>query len=311
MAERLIFLVGPTAIGKTEISLELAGLAGGEIISCDSMQVYEGMNIGTSKPPQSALDSITHHLIDIVGPEEEFSVARFRQLAVEAIEDIIVRDKIPLIVGGSGLYFKVLIDGIFEGPVADRKFRRMLEDEAAEFGAGALYERLCRVDKISAEKIHPNDARRIIRALEVYEKADEPISKLKAGAAGLEGKYEIRVFGLNMDRAALYKKIDERVDLMFDMGFFDEAKALAERNLSLTASQALGYKEVFGFLKGEYDFEETKRLVKRNTRRYAKRQLTWFRRDKRVEWIMVENGESPAIIAGRIMNKCSNNQSLA
>lgn len=309
--QKLIFLVGPTAVGKTGISIELAGLINGEIISCDSMQVYKGMDIGTSKPAKDLVTRIPHHMIDIIGPSDEFSVAQFRRMAVKAIEDIITRGKTPLVVGGSGLYVKVLIDGIFDAPSTDREFRTRLKQEADEFGAGILYKRLEDVDKETASSIHPNDLRRILRALEVYEKAKAPISYLRTNTVGLSDKYEVKIFGLNMERQALYKKIEERVDLMFKEGLVEEARGLMRQKLSLTASQALGYKEIFAFLKGEYDIEEAKRLVKRDTRRYAKRQRTWFRRDKRIEWIMVDDGESPGIIAGRIMNGYLNKQSLA
>lgn len=301
----MVFLVGPTAIGKTGISIQLARLMRGEIISCDSMQVYKGMDIGTSKPAESFLSAVPHHMIDIVGPSDEFSVAQFRKLAVEAIEDIIARGRAPLIVGGSGLYAKVLLDGICEAPSTDREFRARLKQEADEFGAEILYKRLEEVDRESASRIHPNDLRRILRVLEVYEKAKAPISRLKSGTLGLSERYEIRIFGLNMERPALYRKIEERVELMFKEGLIDEARKLGEQKLSLTASQALGYKEVFAFLRGEYDIEEAKRLIKRNTRRYAKRQLTWFRRDKRIEWIMLDEDFDSKEIASQIWRKLS------
>src|SRR3989338_2710123 len=305
MPNKLIFLVGPTAIGKTGISFELAKLIECEIISCDSMQVYRGMDLGTSKPAKVLFDSIPHHLIDIIEPSEEFSVARFRGLATKAIEEIISRGKTPLLVGGSGLYVKVLIDGIFEAPTTDRELRERLQQEAEEFGTGILYRRLQEVDRDSAGKIHANDLRRIIRALEVYEKAKAPISELRKNTTGLSGKYDIRIFGLNMERAALYRKIDERVDLMFDEGLVSEARALLEGKLSLTASQALGYKEAFGYLRGEYDTEEAKRLIKRNTRHFAKRQLTWFRRDERVEWITLDENFDSEETARGIWKKLS------
>lgn len=302
---RLIFLVGPTAIGKTEISLELAKMLGYEIISCDSMQVYSGMDIGTSKPAKELRDAIPHHMIDIVKPSEEFSAAQFRELAINAIEDILAKGKVPLFVGGSGLYVKVLIDGIFKGPSSDRELRARLEAEADEFGVGILYKRLKEIDGETASKVHPNDLRRIVRALEVYEKAKAPISKLKNQTQGLSAKYDIKMFGLNMDRKILYKRIDDRVEEMFSKGLVDEARGLMGQNLSLTASQALGYKEVFGFLRNEYGLDEAKRLIKRNTRRYAKRQLTWFRRDKRIEWIIVDENSEPEEIAKVIWKKLS------
>lgn len=305
MSNKLIFLVGPTAIGKTGISFELAKLIECEIISCDSMQVYKGMDVGTSKPAKALLDSIPHHLIDIIEPSEEFSVAQFRGIAVKAIEEILSRKRTPLLVGGSGLYVKVLIEGIFEAPTTDRELRNRLQQEAEEFGIGILYRRLQEADKDSAEKIHSNDLRRIIRALEVYEKAKAPISELRKKTTGLSDKYDIRIFGFNMERAALYRKIDERVDLMFSEGLVSEARALLEGKLSLTASQALGYKEAFGYLRGEYDLEEAKRLVKRNTRRFAKRQLTWFRHDGRVEWIMLDEDFDAEEAARGIWKKLS------
>lgn len=305
MKERLVFLVGPTAIGKTGISIELAGLINGEVISCDSMQVYKGMDIGTSKPAKDLVTRIPHHMIDIIEPSDEFSVAQFRRMAVKAIEDIIARGKTPLVAGGSGLYIKVLIDGIFEAPSTDREFRARLKQEADEFGTEILYIRLQEVDKEAASGIHPNDLRRILRALEVYEKAKAPISQLRTNTVGLSDQYEVRIFGLNMERPALYKKIEERVDLIFKEGLVDEAKRLTENKLSLTASQALGYKEVFAFLRGEYDIEEAKRLIKRNTRHYAKRQFTWFRRDKRIEWMMLDENFDSKEIAKEIWKKLS------
>lgn len=305
MAERLIFLVGPTAIGKTEVSVELAKLLNCEIISCDSMQVYKGMDIGTSKPTEDLLNSVPHHMINIIEPSEEFSAALFRELAVKAMKEILAKSKSPLFVGGSGLYVKVLIDGIFEGPSSDRELRAGLKAEADEFGAEVLHKRLKDVDSETALKVHPNDLRRILRALEVYEKAKAPISMLKNQTHGLSENYKIKMFGLDMDRQALYKKIDERVDAMFETGLVDEARRLMGRNLSLTASQALGYKEVFRFLKGEYGLDEAKRLVKRNTRRYAKRQLTWFRKDKRIDWIIVEKNSEPEEIAKGIWKRLS------
>lgn len=305
MANKLVFIVGPTAIGKTGISFELAKLIECEIISCDSMQVYRGMNIGTSKPAKVLLSSIPHHLVDIIEPSEEFSVAQFRALAVKTIEEIISRRKTPLLVGGSGLYVKVLIDGIFEAPVTDRELRQRLEQEAEEFGPGALYMRLVRADAESAAKIHVNDLRRIIRALEVHEKAKAPISELRKKTSGLGDKYDVRMFGLNMERAALYRKIDERVDQMFSEGLINEARALMDGKLGLTASQALGYKEAFGYLAGAYDLEEAKRLAKRNTRHFAKRQLTWFGRDKRIEWLELEENFDTGEIAKAIWKKLS------
>lgn len=303
LMRKLIFLIGPTAIGKTGIAFELAKLLDAEIVSCDSMQVYKGMNVGTSKPPKLLMGAIPHHMIDVVEPSEEFSVACFRLMAVKAIEGILERGKVPLLAGGSGLYVKVLVDGIFEGPSTDRQLRESLKQEAEEFGAERLYRRLEEVDRESAAVIHPNDLRRILRALEVYEKAKTPLSQLKRKTAGLSDIYGIRIFGLNMERRALYDKIDLRTELMFKEGLVDEARRLMNGRLSLTASQSLGYKEVFGFIRGEYDIEEAKRLVKRNTRHYAKRQWTWFRKDKRIEWLMLDENFDSRQTAEEIWKK--------
>jgi len=199
----------------------------------------------------------------------------------------------------------VLIDGIFEAPVTDRELRQRLEQEAEEFSVLHLYERLKQVDPESAARIHPNDLRRIIRALEVFEKASAPISELRKRTSGLGDKYDIRIFGLEMERAALYDKIDERVEQMFSEGLVNEARALMEGNLSLTASQALGYREAFGYLAGDYDIEEAKRLTKRNTRHFAKRQMTWFKRDPRVEWIMLAKDFDTEETARAIWKKLS------
>jgi tRNA dimethylallyltransferase len=241
----------------------------------------------------------------MVEPSEEFSAAQFRGLAIEVMEKIFAKSKTLLFVGGSGLYIKALIDGIFEGPSSDRELRARLKQEADEFGVEVLYKRLEEVDSETASKVHPNDLRRILRALEVYEKTKAPISELKNQTQGLSDKYEIKMFGLNMDRKALYKRIDERVEEMFNGGLIDEARRLMEQNLSITASQALGYKETFGYLKGEYSLDEAKRLVKRNTRRYAKRQLTWFRRDKRVEWILLDDNYDPEKVAQELWKRLS------
>ncbi len=302
--KRLIFLIGPTAIGKTDIAFELAKILSCEIISCDSMQVYKKMDIGTSKPTEELRQTVMHHMIDIIEPSEEFSAAQFRELAVNAMEGILTKGKVPLFVGGSGLYIKVLIDGIFKGPSSDRGLRARLKAEADEFGVEALHKRLKEVDGETASCVHPNDLRRIVRALEVYEKAKAPISEFKNRTQGLGGEYDIKMFGLDMDRKILYKRIDDRVEEMFSKGLVNEARNLMGQDLSLTASCALGYKEAFGFLRGQYGLDEAKRLIKRNTRRYAKRQFTWFRRDKRIEWITLGEGYDPKEVARRLLPLC-------
>lgn len=287
MTPEVIFIVGPTASGKTEYSLKLAKKLNGEIISADSMQAYKGMDIGTSKPSLKERRAVPHHLIDILKPNEEYNAALFKERAERIIEDIIKRKRMPIVVGGSGLYVKALVDGIFEGPSADWKLRKRLEKEAEAKGNEFLYKRLKQLDPKAASKIEPQNLRRIIRALEVIEKMKKPFSQLKLKAKGIASKYKIRMIGLTMPREKLYRRIDERAECMFEDGLVKEVKAILKKypRLSRTASQALGYKEVIGCLNGSYSLDEAIRLTQRNTRRFAKRQLTWFRRDPRVKWI--------------------------
>ena len=283
--QRVLFIVGPTAVGKTELAVELAKRLGGEVISADSMQVYRGMDVGTSKPTASQRSEIPHYLVDILEPSQEYSCADFKEKAKPLIEDILARKKLPMVVGGSGLYVRALVDGLFAGPGADWDLRKALYEEAEFSGTEALYERLKKMDDATAENIMPNDARRIIRALEVCLKTDDKISELRKNTQGIISKYDVKMIGLIRERAELYNRIDKRVDEIFERGLVEETEALVKKNPSRTAMQALGYKEVAGLLRGEHSLDEAKRLAKRNTRHFAKRQLSWFRRDKRIEWI--------------------------
>ncbi len=301
--ERLWVIVGPTAVGKTEVAQEAARRLKGEIISADSMQVYRCMNTGTSKPPAQFLKEIPHHLIDIVEPTEVFDAVRYRTVAIEAIDEILSRGSRPIVVGGSGLYIKVLLEGIFDGPSADSLLRERLYQEAAASGPRALHQRLQEVDPESAAVIHANDVRKMIRALEVYYQSGELISHLKPARESLEQRFQIRVVGLNRPRAVLYRRIDERVDQMFAQGLLEECRRLMDLPLSQTARQALGYKEVFRHLRGEISLEEAIRLVKQNTRHYAKRQLTWFRREPRAEWIEINQEDSVKKIAEEVIRR--------
>jgi tRNA dimethylallyltransferase len=301
MKESIIFLIGPTAAGKTTVSYFLAKKLDAHIISCDSMQVYKGMNILTSKPPLKIIRKIPHYLIDVIPPTKEYSCADYTKDALKKIKHILSLAKIPLVVGGSGLYVKALVDGIFSGPGRDDKLRKNLYNEAEKKGPGVLYERLKRLDIEAASKINPNDARRIVRALEVYVLTKRTITDFKKEASGLSKKYNVIIIGLNRERQDLYSRIDDRVEEMFREGLVDEIKCLSKLKLSQSASQALGIKEVAGFLKKEYDIEEAKRLLKRNTRRFAKRQLTWFRPDKRIEWFEMSYEEMPQQVAERII----------
>ncbi|OIO37330.1 MAG: tRNA (adenosine(37)-N6)-dimethylallyltransferase MiaA [Candidatus Omnitrophica bacterium CG1_02_49_10] len=297
---KMIAIVGPTATGKTDIAVELAGAINGEIISCDSMQVYKGMDIGTAKPPRETRKNIPHHLIDRLEVSEEYSAATFRTLALNEINRLCSRNKVPIIVGGSGLYVKALIDGLYPAPQADWGLRRKLYYEARKSGNDVLYERLRDVDQETASKLHPNDLRRVIRALEIYELTNTPPSKLKNRTDGIDGQYDIKMFGIMRRRSDIYERIDSRVDDMISAGLIEEVKALMPKGLSLTAQAALGYKEIMSHLKGEYDLDEAVRLIKRNTRRFAKRQITWFKSNQRLIWIEVEQGEKASEVAKKI-----------
>jgi tRNA dimethylallyltransferase len=300
MKERVIFIVGPTAAGKTEIALRLAKKVNGEIVSCDSMQVYKYMDIITSKLSRQLRSSIPHHLIDIVLPQQAYNVQRYRREAISKIKEILAKGKIPIFAGGTGLYMSILIDGIFKVRSKTKAIRARLYRQAERFGSGYLHERLKRFDSEAAAKIHPNDTKRIIRALEVYQITGQPISKLQKQRKGLGDKYDIRIFCVNPQRPELYQRIDERVNRMFKQGLVKEVKDLLKLKLSYTAASAIGIKELKGYFSGDYDLEEAKRLIKRNTHLYAKRQLTWFRKDKRIEWIDVGPKEKPKAVADKI-----------
>ena len=276
------FLVGPTASGKTKLSIKLAKKLNAEIISCDSMCVYKGMDILTSKPSSADRNRIKHHLIDIIPPTREFSVAEYRSMALQKIEEILKRKKTPLFVGGSGLYVKAVIDGLFPSAEKDLKFRKRQELLAKKYGKAYLYRKLKKIDPDRAGKIHPNDLRRVIRALEIYHTEKKKPSELNRNTEPL--KYDFKIFGLAPERSGLYKNIDDRVEEMFKKGIVGEVKKLSNKALSMTAGKALGYSEVLGYLKGKYSLEEAKELLKKNTRHFAKRQLTWFRPDRRILW---------------------------
>ncbi|MBU1006680.1 MAG: tRNA (adenosine(37)-N6)-dimethylallyltransferase MiaA [Candidatus Omnitrophica bacterium] len=301
---KVVFLVGPTASGKTRISLELANKLHAEIISCDSMCVYKGMDIITSKPAKSDMKKARHHLIDIIPPTKEFSVAEYRKSAIDAMEDILGRDKTALFVGGSGLYVKAVVDGLFPSADKDPVFRKAQENLAVKYGNIYLHEKLKKIDPASAEKIHPNNLRRVIRALEIYHTEKKRPSELKKETEGLP--HEFRIIGLDIERERLYANIDDRVEDMFRQGLVREVKRLSGKKLSVTAKGALGYGEVLGYLKGQYSLEEAKELLKKNTRHFAKRQMTWFRRDSRIRWISIchcERSEASGLAARRAISE--------
>ena len=299
--QKIIFIVGPTAVGKSDVAYSLAKRINGEIISCDSMQVYKELRVVTSKPSARMLKTAAHHLIGCVSVTEEFDVARFNTLALEAIRAIHARDHIPIVVGGSGLYMQILLDGIFPAAPKNEDIRNDLKDQARRHGSEYLYKKLQKVDSRAALRIHPNDARRIIRALEVYKTRREPISSLRKKRRGLWGTYDIKAVALTMDRDALYRRINQRVDDMFARGAVKEIEHLQGVPLSPMAERLIGLREIRGFLDGSYDEAHARELIKLNTRRFAKRQLTWFRKEKRLEWITVQENDTVKDITDKLM----------
>ncbi|MBO8127218.1 MAG: tRNA (adenosine(37)-N6)-dimethylallyltransferase MiaA [Firmicutes bacterium] len=284
---RLLIIVGPTAVGKTATSLEVARLVDGEIISADSMQVYRGMDIGTSKVTPEEAQGIRHYLIDVRDPGEPFSVAQYVQLADEAIAEIQARGKTPVVVGGTGLYIRALVDGLlFEDSGANHSLRKELQEYAAEHGRKALHRRLAEIDPESAERIHPNDLRRVVRALEVYYTTGETMSQKIAKSKLAPPRYQGEFYGLYAPRDLLYARINQRVNQMVASGLVWEVMQLLAKGFTsyLTSNQAIGYKEIVQYLSGEMTFKEAVDDLKKATRNYAKRQLSWFRADPRIHW---------------------------
>ena len=284
----LIILAGPTAVGKTSLSIRLAKETGGEIISADSMQVYRHMDIGSAKITKEEMEGVPHYLVDVLEPEEEFNVVRFQQMAKEAAERIWEKGKIPLVVGGTGFYIQALLYDIdFTENDGDESYRRQLEQKASdEEGASELYEMLKAVDLKAAQEIHPRNIKRIIRALEFYHQTGKKISEHNETQRQRESPYNYTYFVLTDERSRLYERIDRRVDLMMEQGLLDEVRYLKKRGVrkDSTAMQGLGYKELYAYLEGEYPLDEAVRIIKRDTRHFAKRQLTWFKRERDVIW---------------------------
>jgi tRNA dimethylallyltransferase len=282
----VLVLVGPTAVGKTAISIGVAKRIGAEIISGDSMQVYRGLDIGTAKITPAEMQGVPHHMLDIKEPDAEFTVAEFRTRVDALIREIHGRGRLPMIVGGTGLYIRsVLEEYTFTELETDHELRRQLAAEEEEHGPGWLHRRLQQVDPVAAERLHPNDLRRVIRALEVYEATSVPISATQTAAQG-EPRYDDLFIGLTMERELLYRRIDQRVEEMLAAGWLEETRRHFRRcHRELTSLQAIGYREQVAYLRGLLTWGEAIALIKRNTRRYAKRQLTWFRRESRIRWL--------------------------
>ncbi|WP_100333721.1 tRNA (adenosine(37)-N6)-dimethylallyltransferase MiaA [Bacillus alkalisoli] len=283
--KKLIVLIGPTAVGKTKLSIELAKKVNGEIISGDSMQIYKQLDIGTAKIHKNEMDGIPHYLIDIKEPTESFSVADFQREVRMLIDEITSRGKVPMIVGGTGLYIQsVLYDYQFSESGGNEEIRNQLEGLLEEKGEEHLFSMLQKVDQKSAETIHPNNVRRVMRALEVFESTGKTFSSFTENQHN-ELLYEVAMVGLTMDRKKLYERINRRVDMMMDSGLINEVKTLYDGNIRNCQSvQAIGYKELFDYFEGKTSLETAIELIKQNSRRYAKRQLTWFRNKMDVTW---------------------------
>ena len=304
----LIILTGPTAVGKTALSVKLAEKAGGEIISADSMQVYRHMDIGSAKIRPEEMEGIPHHLIDILEPWEEFNVTVFQRAAKEAITQIRGRDHIPILAGGTGFYIQaVLYDIDFTENAEDTAIREALEKTAREKGAEYLHQMLREADPQSAAQIHANNIKRVVRALEYYMQTGQRISEHNEQERGRPSAYNACYFVLNDHREAVYERIDRRVDQMLADGLLKEVQALRKMGCTkdMVSMQGLGYKELLGYLDGEYDLDRAVYLIKRDTRHFAKRQLTWFRRERDVIWLNRQDYASDGDILKRMLDECS------
>lgn len=288
MKPKVIVIVGPTASGKTALSIELAKKIDGEIISCDSMQIYKDMNIGSAKPTIEEMQGIKHYMIDIAEPTERFSVAEYKKRSEEAIEEILQKGKVPIIVGGTGLYANSLIYNIeYNEIMLDEEYRKNLMKIAeTEDGLATLYEKARSIDPVAMEKISSNDKKRIIRVLEIKHSTGKNKTELELESRKNEVKYEYKVFAINMPREILYDRINKRVDIMIENGLIDEVENIIEKYKEFpTAMQAIGYKEIVMYLKGELTKQEAIEKIKQESRRYAKRQITWFKKIEDIKWI--------------------------
>ncbi len=295
----LIILTGPTAVGKTALSIGLAKAVNGEIISADSMQVYKKMDIGTAKITAAEMQGVKHHLIDILDPSEDFNVVLFKEYALKAMEDIYSQGRIPIVVGGTGFYIQALLYDIdFEENDNDMSYREELQNLASLHGNNYIHDMLGKVDPESAEKIHANNVKRVIRALEFYKKTGTKISEHNETESQKKSPYNFEYFVLCDDRAKLYDKIDRRIDIMLEDGLVDEVRGLVAEGYdrSLVSMQGLGYKEIIDYLQGRCSFDEAVYTLKRDTRHFAKRQITWFKREKHVTWVNKNEYESEADI---------------
>lgn len=304
---KLLAVVGPTAVGKTSLAIQFAKRLSGEIVSADSVQVYRYMDIGSAKPSSEEREGIPHHLVDIVDPGEDFTVYDYQQQARQSIREIHRRVNLPILTGGTGFYIKAVLDRYaLTGAKANTQLRQKLQDEAKARGRETLHQRLAEIDPATADKVHPNDLKRMIRALEYYYLTGRPISEQQKMTAGKTSReYDLHMVGLHMRRDWLYQRINQRVDEMLKSGLLEEVKQLLQMGYGseLKSMQSLGYRHMIQYIQGEWTWEEAVKLFKRDTRRYAKRQLTWFRADGRISWFEVQSKRDFEIILEKICSQ--------
>ena len=304
MEKRVIVILGPTCSGKTSLSLLLARLLNSEVISADSRQIYKILSIGTAKPTISELQIAKHHFVDILNPNEDFNVSRFEIEALKIIDKLHEQSILPIVVGGSGLYIKSIVDGLWNDVETDSTFREKLMQQKADFGNQFLYNQLLKVDPQSAETMLPQNWKRVIRALEVFQLTGKSLVEFH-NEHKRETEYIFYQFGLSWNREVLYKNIEIRVDEMLKAGLVDEVKSILEMGYSheLNSLNTVGYKEIVAYLNGEFNLERAIELIKRNTRRFAKRQMTWFRKDENIDWFKIKDKNEIPISADEIIKK--------
>ncbi|SNR88041.1 tRNA dimethylallyltransferase [Anaerovirgula multivorans] len=301
--KKLLIIAGPTAVGKTDTSIELARRLNGEIISADSMQIYKYMDIGTAKPAPEEMKGVPHHLIDIIDPDQEYSVAVFQKEARKLITEINHKHRLPIVVGGTGLYVNSIIyDMDFTSTVSNWDLRNQLQEEALEYGNEYIHNKLKAIDPQAAERIHKNNVKRVIRAIEVFNESGDSIGDFHKDVK-FNNEYDLVLIGLTRDRQELYERVNQRVDIMMNNGLIEEVKSLIDLGYSedLVAFKGLGYKEIISHLKGEYSLIEAIEILKRDTRRYAKRQLTWFKRLEKMKWYNLSEYTSNEKLIDNIM----------
>ncbi len=304
MEGKVIVIVGPTCSGKTNLAIRLAEKFGSEIISADSRQIYKYLNIGTAKPSEEGLKKVKHHFIDILEPDADYNVSKFENDALEVIKNLFDKDKTPIIAGGSGLYIKALVDGIFNTVDVDEEYRSFITEQRTKLGNDFLYGQLKLIDPVSASKMLPQNWKRVMRALEVYHLTGKPIGEHQEDYKR-ETSFDFVQFGLLWDRQTLYKNIEDRVDQMIELGLVDEVKKVLEMGYdkNRNALNTVGYKEIISYLEGEYSLVRAIELIKRNTRRFAKRQMTWFNADEKILWKRIDNNADFNVLADQVFGE--------